>query len=413
MAEVAREAGWDVIILTEGENTDGSVWPGGFRTICVPPLPPDPSHAAILLYWLRIGRAMLRIRRDFDVLHVHSMAFHQAGAVPLARVLGKPVLVRSSLSGEFRSLDRSRSGRLQRKLLSMAAGFAVLSERLAAEYRAAGLPASKLNLIPNGVDTSLYHPVDAADKRRVRAELSLPRDGQILIYHGVFMERKSIIWLVDVLEPHLASLDLTLVLVGGPARDEEHTRYAERLRERVRESRASDRILVRGHEPEVHRYLKAADAYVLPSTGEGLPNALLEAMATGLVPFATRTGGSEDVVEPGTSGFLFEPRDPCSLLEQLREVFGPSSWRPSGEIARAAARRVREHFSVSATGRQYVSLYEQLLRAGPQQEPESRLVCAGAHEENRPATSTAGTPASLPDSELRHEAAAASSPPPS
>ncbi len=361
LAHIVREAGWDVSLLTDGAPDQASTgFLEGVPIRRVAALPADASHAVTLAYWARIARALHGLRRRFDVLHVHSAAFHQAGAIPAARALGKRVLVRSSLSGEFAGLARSRSGRFQKRLLRLAGAFVVLSKRLGEEYLASGLPPGRLHRIPNGVDTTVYHPVPDPRKRELRRELGLPTDGRLMVFHGVFMERKSLHWLVQVLDPHLEFLDLKLLLVGGAARDEHRTAYARRLTSQIDESAAGDRIIVRGYDPEVHRYLQAADSYILPSTGEGLSNALLEAMAVGLTPVVTRTGGSEDVIEDGISGLLFDPRDPDSLLQALYAAYGTSPSVDPVAIGRAAAERVEKRFSIRSTGMEYVRLYQEL-----------------------------------------------------
>lgn len=360
LARVVRDEGWDVVFLTEESSSEEAI--DGIPTYRLRSLPPDPSYVRLLVYWIEVAVMLARLRKRFHVLHVHSMAFEQAGAVPAARLLGKPVLVRSSISGEFNGLQRSKSGRLQKKLLGLAGEFVVLSRRLAEEYREAGLPAEKLNRIPNGVDTARYRPVSDDRKRWLRERLELPQSPRILVYHGVFIERKSLIWLVDILEPRLSELDLTLLLVGGPARDEGDSGYAERLRQRVSRSPAGDRTILRSYDRAVERYLQAADAYVLPSLGEGLPNALLEAMACGLVPFVTRTSGSEDVIEDGESGFLFEPVDEKGLMNAIERVYGPAADRDPKVVAGRASRRIGERFSIQATGAGYVRLYRELQR---------------------------------------------------
>lgn len=361
MARVVRDAGWDVVLLTDHQaGTQPSPRIEDFPVVQVAAPAPNPSYPQILRYWSRVGRALLKLRNRFDVLHVHSADFHQIGAIPIAKLLGKRTIVRSSISREFSALGASRSGRLHRRLLRMVDAFVVLSQRLKTEYRIAGLPMSKLNLIPNGVDTGRYHPVGIEEKRALRQELGLAVDGRILVFHGVFLERKALHWLVEVLQDRLEALGLTLLLVGGPARDEQRSGYARRLQSQIERSPANSRIIIRGHDPAVHRYLKAADAYVLASTGEGLPNALLEAMAVGLVPFASRTSGSEDVIEEDVSGFLFEPGDSRSLLHALDCAFGPSASVDMAAVGAAAAARIRDCFSIRATARQYVALYERL-----------------------------------------------------
>lgn len=359
LAQVVRDAGWDVIFLTDGTGGESEpVNMYGFPAFHVRSPPAHASYRQTLAYWSRIGRILWELRDRFDVLHVHSAEFHQSGAVPLARVLNKPALVRSSISGEFSALGGSWSGRMQRLFFRQAGAFVVLSHRLEREFERSGLPMDRVHRVPNGVDTTVYHPVSDQEKQELRQRLGLPEQGKVMVFHGVFIARKSLDWLVRVIEPHLEELDLTLVLVGGPARDEKRTGYARSLAEQIAGSEVRSRIVLRDADPRVDRYLKASDIYVLPSTGEGLPNALLEAMAVGLLPIVTRTGGSEDVIEHGRSGFLFEPRDDASFLRCLDDAVRPGS---VASLGMAAARRARESFGIRTTAAQYIRLYESLV----------------------------------------------------
>ncbi|HEX2188298.1 MAG TPA: glycosyltransferase family 4 protein [Longimicrobiaceae bacterium] len=361
LAHLLRRRGFEVVLL--GDLPPGLPAPDRIEDVPVrwiEALPDRGGYRNLLAYWARLWAQLVRLRTRFDVLHVHSAAFQQAAAVPMARLLGKPALVRSSIAGEFGALGSSRSGRLQLRMLGLVSQFVVLSRRIAEEYLQAGLPPERLHLVQNGVDDSRYHPVSPTEKQALRRELGLPAEGHLLIYHGVFIERKSLHWLVDTVGPSLERYGLTLVLVGGPAREEPKTGYAGRLMEQIAQHPCRDRIVVRGFAPDVHRYLQAADLYVLPSTSEGMSNALLEAMAAGLVPIVSRTSGSEDVVQDGVSGFLFEPRDAEALLERLDRCCGPGGATVLADCSAAALQRIRAEFSIQATGRRYGDLYRRM-----------------------------------------------------
>jgi glycosyltransferase involved in cell wall biosynthesis len=374
LARVVRDAGWNVVLLTEGDpHTHYPPLLEGFPVVRIAPLGGEPSYPQLFAYWFRVCRAIIRMRRRFDVLHVHTTHLFQVGAIPIARVLGKRVVVRSSISGDFSGLNSSKSGWVRKMIMTLADAFVVLSERLSGEYLASGLPEADLNLIPNGVDTTLYHPVSPAEKLRLREELDLPPTKRIVIFHGVFIERKSLHWLVDVLGPRLEELNVVLLLLGGPARDEDATSYAAHLRQQIENSPHCDHIIVRQHQPSVQKFLQAADAYVLPSTGEGLPNALLEAMAVGLVPIATRTSGAEDVIVDGVSGYLFEPRDSASLMRCVDAALCEATPAALADVAAAAVERVRSNFGIRATGMQYVRIYGNLISGKTDVRPQNAV----------------------------------------
>lgn len=336
----------------------------GFPVAWVDPLPEQPSHRAILTYWAHLSQRLWSLRETFDILHVHAGGFEGAIATPFAgALLGKATLVRSSIEGEFAGIRRSPSGSVHGRMLSCADAFIGLSRKTVAEQAESGLPRSRIHLIPNGVDTSVFHPVDNGTKKALRRELGLPESAPILVYHGVFLRRKAIVWLVRALGPVLRETGGHLLLVGGGARDDHLTDYEQRVHTVATESLAAEQIHVVGFSEDVHRYLQAADAYVLPSVGEGLPNALLEAMAVGLAPVASITSGSEDVIHHGENGLLFRPRDQDGLLGCLLPLLRPEGRNILQEFGRMAARTITDHYSIDAVAASYARLYLQIHHA--------------------------------------------------
>ena len=119
-----------------------------------------------------------------------------------------------------------------------------------------------------------------------------------------------------------------------------------------------------GHRDDVPDLLAAADLFALPSRFEGLPLALLEAMAAGLPAVATRVSGVAEVVEPGRTGLLVEPGAPAALAGALAHLL-----RRRDEAARlgAAARaRAGREFGAGRMVGETWDLYRELLaRAAP------------------------------------------------
>jgi glycosyltransferase involved in cell wall biosynthesis len=114
-----------------------------------------------------------------------------------------------------------------------------------------------------------------------------------------------------------------------------------------------------GEREDVSEQLAQADAFVLSSRSEGLPMAILEAMAAGLPVVATAVGGIPELVADGETGLLVPPGDPDALAAALRRlVADPELRRRLGEAARA---RVEERFSLAATRSAHLALYERLL----------------------------------------------------
>ncbi|HVB99761.1 MAG TPA: glycosyltransferase [Candidatus Dormibacteraeota bacterium] len=114
-----------------------------------------------------------------------------------------------------------------------------------------------------------------------------------------------------------------------------------------------------GFRGDVPRILSELDVFVLASTSEGLPLALLEAMAAGKPAVATRCGGPEEVIEDGVTGLLVAPGDPAAIASAVTELLGNPEW--ATRLAKAGRAKVEAEFTIEKTVGQYEGLYERLL----------------------------------------------------
>jgi L-malate glycosyltransferase len=161
-------------------------------------------------------------------------------------------------------------------------------------------------------------------------------------------------------------LDTLLVAAGEVVRRAPRTRFVllgdgplmPALRRQAAELGLQRHVLLPGHRPDVRPYLRAFDLFVLPSIAEGLPMALLEAMAAGLPVVASAVGGVPEVVREGVEGLLVPPGAPAPLAAALSRLAADGPLRAAmGTRGRA---RVAEAFSIEATGPRYVALYSEL-----------------------------------------------------
>jgi glycosyltransferase involved in cell wall biosynthesis len=116
-----------------------------------------------------------------------------------------------------------------------------------------------------------------------------------------------------------------------------------------------DRVHLTGPRRDTAGLLRMADLFVFPSLTEGMPNALLEAMAAGLPIVATDVPGNRDLIEGGENGLLVAPRQPRLLADAIAMLL--KNKRMAQELGRQAARTVDERFHVASTYRGYIDLY--------------------------------------------------------
>jgi glycosyltransferase involved in cell wall biosynthesis len=150
----------------------------------------------------------------------------------------------------------------------------------------------------------------------------------------------------------MAGVDARLVILGdGPER-------------KALEARARGmRVAFPGFVENAGAWFARADLFVLSSYAEGMPNALLEAMALGRPVVTTSAGGSGEVVVDGESGLVVPPHDPHALAAAVERVLRDRTL--AERLGEAAIRRVRDNFSLEAMLRGLEALYtSELARAG-------------------------------------------------
>lgn len=306
----------------------------------------------------RAVRGQLR-RRRFDLVHAHwivpngVVAALAGGRAPLAIGLhGSDVFLAEK--GGVRPLARWA---LRRSRLLTGC-----SPELVERVRSLGFPAERSRVIPYGVDTRAFSP--APDRRGIwRQRLGIPAadTAPLLLGVGRMATKKGFQVLIEILPALLAEHpDLRVVLAGGGD-------LLDRFREAA--SPFPDRVffpgpVLRDTLPDLYR---AADAFVLPAVHDakgnvdGLPNVILEAMASGLPVVASGISGIPLAVEEGRTGLLVPEKDPEALLGALRRLLAdPAAARGLGERGR---RKTEAELTWDAVAARYREGYEMALRS--------------------------------------------------
>jgi glycosyltransferase involved in cell wall biosynthesis len=276
-----------------------------------------------------------------DVLY--SFLFHPNIVARLAGRLAGLCLV---INGErsvpggvmaFRSLVRRWSAFLPH-------GYTAVSDAVRAEMiNVLGTPIDRVRTIRNGVDATRFPERTGflASRERIR-----------LLAIGSFSPEKSFGTLVEALKL-LGDGSVGLTILGdGPGR--------QSLEAQIGAAGLSGRIVLPGHTADILPYLQDADIYVQSSIREGLSNALLAAMTSGLPCVATDVGGSREAVTDGETGILVPAAAPAVLARGIRKIIDrPEEGRRLGRNARL--RMIRE-FSSKRELEETVNWIEELLR---------------------------------------------------
>lgn len=295
---------------------------------------------AILLN-LKFTVWLFRHRSKFDAMHIHMMHNLAGAAGWIAPWLPMRTVVKVSGAAEFQGgiLDPSKRRKPVHRVLVAGArrlgAFQCISQRTRHIMDEAGFAPARLHLVPNAVDTTKFQPTPESAPPRV-----------------VFVGRHVAVKAIDVLLRAWAQRprrgEARLVIAGdGPERPA--------LMALAAELGVTDSVEFPGLVQDVPNLLAGAALYVQASHQEGLPNAVLEAMAAGLPVVATRVSGHEDVVDHDKTGLLVPPDAPQQLADAMQKLLdNPALRKQMGEAGRQV---IESNYSLLAVTDRLLHLY--------------------------------------------------------
>lgn len=305
-------------------------------------------HRHLLLSIPRLARWLRRER----VAIIHTHMYWAALWGRLAGILaGVPVMVNSVHGPEY---WKSRGQVWQERFLNhwTSRHIAVARDGLEIRLRRERVRPDRILLIPNGV-TIPAKPHDEDLAHRVRTEFSVPAGTPIIGTVGRLVIEKGYEHLLEALKLVRAEVPETRWLAVGDG----HLRPA--LAARAAALGLDDAVIWAGMRQDVESLLPAMDLWVMSSIEEGLPVALLEAMAAGCPIVATRIGGIPDAVDDDREALLVPVADPAALASAIMQLLrDPVRARRLGDCARA---RVTAEYSVDSVARRIEAVYREEL----------------------------------------------------
>jgi glycosyltransferase involved in cell wall biosynthesis len=305
--------------------------------------------------WVAFGRGdnlPAALWRLFRWLRAHpcdvlfTLMFH---ANLVGRTIGRSAGARIVISSERVVGWESRARRLLNRMTVHWVDCVTTNSEAGREFwqRTLGIKDGRIRVILNGVDTDRFRnrPKSAGDPAVTI--------GNLARLHRAH-DHSNLYRALAILAAR-ADLPLWRCLIGG---DGPERAALERLHA---ELGLDDQVRLVGHVSKPESFLAELDLYVQTSTVAGLPNAVIEAMATARPVVATAVGGTPEAVVTGTTGLLVPPGDPAALAAAIgRLISNPELRRVMGEAGRA---RVEERFSASKMIADTESLLDELIQS--------------------------------------------------
>lgn len=305
------------------------------------------------LFWWNFFKFLYKRKKEFDILHSHGAYYFNSIIGPLGHVFGIKTVIKTSLAdNDLAGAGHGLAGRLHLFFLKQIHAYIAISRELQKEFEKLKLPDKKVFFFPNGVDTDRFYPLAPYAKLTKKESLNLNPKQAIALTVGVFDQRKNIGWLINEwLYNNGFDTGAVLLAVGPQSREDKDGSFLLSLKKMVEGH--SDLVRILGNTDSIEDYYQVADFFILSSKNEGMPNVVLEAMASGLPCITTDVSGCSDLIIEGKNGFIFPPNDSNGLRLALKQLFSCNR----DESERSAREQVKQKFSLTSLSERYESLY--------------------------------------------------------
>ena len=336
-------AGFNVVCLCVCEGRFTSQLRDIGCTVHITPISEDPDWQSI-----QLGVGLI-LAEEIDIIHAHLPNANSLAGI-LSKLTATPMLatIHSRYLG-MRDFEVHKLMQTHIHVVAKTAYFHALS---------LGVPSDKLRFIANGVDTEIFRPSAKSDY--LHSIVNIAPDTPLIGYIGRLSSEKGPEVFIEVAgKVHKKQANCHFVLVGeGPMR--------EKLERDIDNLGLRDRIHLAGLQSDMSRVYPSLDLAVSTSYSEGMPLALIEAMASGIPVVATNVGGVSDIVEVGCTGFLHSVGDLDGLANSIATLMFDESMRKA--MGKSACKRVKEKFELKECVRQTSELLRSLTHTDSHRE---------------------------------------------
>ncbi len=337
----------------------------------------SPYQQTRLKSYLALRRFLSNARRFLDKHHgefdvMHGLSGFQAIIEPAqyAEQLGLPAVVflanyQLDLSNKSGLHALMRLGTRRLKMASRLSAVVAMSESMYDDLIERGFPPQRIARIPMGVDTQRFSPVsNETDRSTLCAQLGIP-DRPTVVFVGTVTPRKQPHLLVEAIGLlHQRGVECQLV-IAGPCNEAD---YVQRIKQRQEQLGIESLIHWTGFLEDPVPILRAADMFCLPSQSEGMPAAVVEAMACGLPTLATKISGITDLIDDGENGRIILP-DAEHIADTIESYLNDPQMLT--EHGRRARKRVETRYSTDFVLASYEKLFRTVIAGKPARDWET------------------------------------------
>ncbi len=316
-----------------------------------------------ILSAFKVIKGYLAFARECDLLHAHGFTQMNMILMLFAKICGKKIILSLHTAGHDDpfSVAGSALGRIKTIFFKLPDRIICVGPGLFELCKRYKLDTKKLVLIPNGIDTEKFQPQGQNKRIFLRKELGLPgMEYKLILFVGYMTREKGLHLLLKAWETIKDRYPrVKIIAICQEKINTFDKNYANKIHSFIAEKGLSDSIISIEKTLEIEKYFAVADLFVLPSYKEGMPNALLEAMSTGLVCISAKLEGSTDyLIQDSINGGLFKKGSSKDLAQKLEE-FLKSDIRDR-KIGEKARKEAFEKYNIANSLIKYQDIYTSL-----------------------------------------------------
>lgn len=315
---------------------------------------PGETRIATILFICHLFIFLVWNGRRFDIFHSHG-AVKMGAVCQIASFLnGRKNIVKIATAGKIMPLKKHLVGRVLLYFFKKSNAVICMTAEIKSELFYIGFPEEKIVPITNAVDCRKFlRQHSELERKKFRKNLNLPEDACVVLFSGRLVYRKGLDVLIKAWHGIGPGRKNIFLLIIGSGKDQPDSIEIE-FKKQIKDMQISNIIFV-GETDTPELYLANGDIFVFPSRQEGFPNALMEAMASGLPVAATRIGGNVELVTHGKTGLLFEQGSHEELYRCIEQLYeNKDLMRKMGASAR---RHMEELYSFERIAGRYNDLY--------------------------------------------------------
>ena len=301
--------------------------------------------------------------KRIDIVHLHGFSSRSALIVLISKLFNKKVIIKMTSIGHDDTVSIKNKSRLFFLIFSLADTYIGVSPVFKNMYLRSTLDKSKYYQIPNGVDTSLFKPLDnKKEKKRLKSKLGLPIDMKLILVVGHFSIEKSMHHVLDAWLRIQSNSDTKsgVIFIGNTnSNDFEIDENLVNLMHSKSKLFFGKSVFFFEKVTNIEQYYQVSDIYVLSSAREGLPNTLLEAMSCALPVISTRLIGITDwVLNHNVNGMMYDHGDIDALGILLGNLLQDDNL--CKRIGSNARTTIKDDFNILSTAERIHNIYEDL-----------------------------------------------------